>query len=149
MTYVLTGQGTIGVRDVVVALAGGGYKGIRFRMGEAVAPGHRRAGGRLSAVRRGHDPLVVGGRGSGPLARSGDMVIRPLLTAVRRELKRRANPGKAAGMRAYMKSAMPYLGVQTPGLREACRLAFAAHPLDSLRRLARHGAGAVAAGAVP
>jgi 3-methyladenine DNA glycosylase AlkD len=59
------------------------------------------------------------------------MVVRPLLTAVRRELKHRADPVKATGMRAYMKSAMPYLGVQTPGLREACRLAFAAHPLDT------------------
>ncbi len=34
-------------------------------------------------------------------------------------------------MRAYMKSAMPFLGVQTPGLREACQLVFSAHPLDS------------------
>jgi 3-methyladenine DNA glycosylase AlkD len=34
-------------------------------------------------------------------------------------------------MRAYMKSAMPYLGVQTPGLREACRLVFSTHSLDS------------------
>ena len=34
-------------------------------------------------------------------------------------------------MRAYMKSAMPYLGVQTPRLREACRVAFPAHPLAS------------------
>ena len=34
-------------------------------------------------------------------------------------------------MRAYMKSAMPYLGVQTPQLREACRVAFASHLLDS------------------
>ena len=59
------------------------------------------------------------------------MVDRPLLTAVRRELKRRADPVKAPQMRAYMKSAMPYLGVQSSALREACRLAFAAHPLIS------------------
>jgi 3-methyladenine DNA glycosylase AlkD len=59
------------------------------------------------------------------------MVDRPLLTAIRRELKRRADPVKAPKMRAYMKSAMPYLGVQTPALREACRLAFSAHPLTS------------------
>jgi 3-methyladenine DNA glycosylase AlkD len=58
------------------------------------------------------------------------MVVRPLLIAVRRELKRRADPEKAPHMRAYMKSAMPYLGVQTPRLREACRIAFTAHPLD-------------------
>ena len=34
-------------------------------------------------------------------------------------------------MRAYMKSAMPYLGVQTPRLREACQLAFPVHQLGS------------------
>ena len=59
------------------------------------------------------------------------MVVRPLLTAVLKELKRRADPVKAPQMRAYMKSAMPYLGVQTPGVREACRVAFGAHPLHS------------------
>ena len=59
------------------------------------------------------------------------MVDRPLLTAVRRELTQRADPVKAPHMRAYMKSAMPYLGVQTPALREACRLVFSAHPLTS------------------
>ena len=59
------------------------------------------------------------------------MVIAPLLTAVRQELKRRADPVKAPQMRAYMKSAMPYLGVPDAGLREACRLVFSAHLLDS------------------
>ena len=34
-------------------------------------------------------------------------------------------------MRAYMKSAMPYLGVPSPGLRGACRLVFSTHSLDS------------------
>jgi 3-methyladenine DNA glycosylase AlkD len=60
------------------------------------------------------------------------MVDRSLLTAVRRELKQRADAVKAPQMRAYMKSSMPYLGVQTPALREVCRLAFPAHPLTSL-----------------
>jgi DNA alkylation repair enzyme len=32
-------------------------------------------------------------------------------------------------MQAYMKSAMPYLGVTTPQLRAVCRAVFAAHPL--------------------
>ena len=59
------------------------------------------------------------------------MRSRALVAAIRRELKDRADPEKAPQMRAYMKSAMPYLGVQTPGLREACRLAFSAHPLAS------------------
>lgn len=56
---------------------------------------------------------------------------RKLIAAIRRELKRRADPLKAPQMRACMKSAMPYLGVQTPGLREAFRIVFSAHPLTS------------------
>lgn len=56
---------------------------------------------------------------------------RGLVAHIRRELRRRADPVKAPQMRAYMKSAVPYLGVQTPALREACRLAFSAHPLTS------------------
>jgi 3-methyladenine DNA glycosylase AlkD len=59
------------------------------------------------------------------------MRSRKLLAAIRRELKLRADPEKARDMRAYMKSAMPYLGVQTPGLREACRLVFPVHQLSS------------------
>ena len=149
VTYVLTGQGTIGVRDVVLALAGGRLQGVlRLRVGEAVAPGHRRAGGRLSAVRGGHDQLVVGGRSGGPLGRRHGQP-RAAHGGPPRTDSAAPIPVKAPSMRAYMKSAMPYLGVQTPGLREACRLAFAAHPLDIVRRLARHGAGALAAGAVP
>ena len=34
-------------------------------------------------------------------------------------------------MRAYMKSAMPYRGVPSPMLREACRVVFSAHSLES------------------
>ena len=37
-------------------------------------------------------------------------------------------------MQAYMKSEMPYLGVQTPALRALCRVVFSAHPLDSQAR---------------
>ena len=37
-------------------------------------------------------------------------------------------------MQAYMKSEMPYLGVQTPALRALCREVFAAHPLDTRSR---------------
>jgi len=59
------------------------------------------------------------------------MPSRKLIAAIRRELKQRADPEKAPHMRAYMKSAMPYLGVQTPRLREACRLVFPAYPLAS------------------
>jgi 3-methyladenine DNA glycosylase AlkD len=54
---------------------------------------------------------------------------RALIEAVRRELATVADPGKAAPMQAYMKSSMPYFGVQTPALRRICRSVFAAHPL--------------------
>jgi DNA alkylation repair enzyme len=52
------------------------------------------------------------------------------VNAIRREL-RAADPAKAPGMQAYMKSAMPYHGVQTPALRRICRRLFDEHPLGS------------------
>ena len=54
-----------------------------------------------------------------------------LVAAIRAELARVADPTKAPGMQAYMKSAMPYLGVQTPQMRQICRRVFAVHPLAS------------------
>ena len=55
---------------------------------------------------------------------------RQLIAAVRRGLRERADPAKAEPMRAYMKSEMPFLGVQTPERRSAFRAVFAKHPLD-------------------
>jgi 3-methyladenine DNA glycosylase AlkD len=54
-----------------------------------------------------------------------------LLRAVRQGLRGAADAGKAPGMQAYMKSAMPYLGVQTPALRQTVRPLFRAHPLET------------------
>ena len=34
-------------------------------------------------------------------------------------------------MQAYMKSEMPYLGIQTPALKAICRRVFTAHPLET------------------
>ena len=48
-----------------------------------------------------------------------------LLLRVRRELKRVADPRKAPMMQAYMKSAMPYHGVNSPLLRSTCKALFA------------------------
>ncbi|OLC27298.1 MAG: DNA alkylation repair protein [Actinobacteria bacterium 13_1_20CM_2_65_11] len=42
-----------------------------------------------------------------------------------------ADPARAAGMQAYMKSTMPYRGVRMPGVRSICKRAFAEHPLSS------------------
>ena len=57
-----------------------------------------------------------------------------LCRALRAGLEERADPGKAPGMQAYMKSEMPYLGVQTPSLRALCREVFSAHPVDTQAR---------------
>ncbi len=54
-----------------------------------------------------------------------------LIAAIRAELARAADPAKAPGMQAYMKSAMPYRGVPSPQMRLVCRAVFAAHPLAS------------------
>ena len=54
-----------------------------------------------------------------------------LATAIRQALADNVNPKKAAGMQAYMKSAMPYRGVQTPIRRKLVRAALRAHPLSS------------------
>ncbi len=54
-----------------------------------------------------------------------------LLSAIRQALADNANPEKATGMRAYMKSAMPYRGVQTPMRRKLVRAALRAHPLGT------------------
>jgi 3-methyladenine DNA glycosylase AlkD len=56
-----------------------------------------------------------------------------LLRAIRQSLRDHADPAKAPIMQAYMKSAMPYLGVQTPEHRRICREIFRAHPLDSFQ----------------
>ena len=52
-----------------------------------------------------------------------------MIEAIRRELAARADPAKAAGMQAYMKSSMPFRGVQKPGRTEIARAVFAAYPL--------------------
>jgi 3-methyladenine DNA glycosylase AlkD len=53
----------------------------------------------------------------------------PLLAALRRDLARAGTPERAAGARSYMKSAMPFHGVDTETLRAICRKVFAEHPV--------------------
>jgi 3-methyladenine DNA glycosylase AlkD len=53
-----------------------------------------------------------------------------MIDAIRRELAARADPAKAPGMQAYMKSAMPFLGVQKAGRVEVARAVFPAYALD-------------------
>jgi len=54
-----------------------------------------------------------------------------LVEAVRRGLAARADRAKAPAMQAYMKSAMPYRGVATPGMRALCREVYGATRLAS------------------
>jgi len=57
--------------------------------------------------------------------------------SIRRELRRAlegaADPAKAGPMQAYMKSEMPYYGVQTPQLRKICREIFSEHRLEDFQ----------------
>jgi 3-methyladenine DNA glycosylase AlkD len=53
----------------------------------------------------------------------------PLLAVLRRELAAVGNEKRAAGAQAYMKSAMPFHGVDTETLRAICRRVFAEHPV--------------------
>jgi len=57
--------------------------------------------------------------------------VSKLANAIRRELAGAANPEKAPGMQAYMKSVMPYRGVKMPQLRAICKRVFAEHALAS------------------
>lgn len=47
-----------------------------------------------------------------------------LSAAVLARLEQAADPARAPGMRAYMKSAMPYLGVSAVPLRQVCKVLF-------------------------
>lgn len=54
-----------------------------------------------------------------------------LAAILRAELIRARDPKKAPVMQAYMKSAMPYYGIQTPTLRAICKRLFTAHPIPT------------------
>jgi 3-methyladenine DNA glycosylase AlkD len=58
-------------------------------------------------------------------------VTHPLVRKVRRRLRERADPDRAAPMQAYMKSAMPFLGVTGPAQHALWRELFAAPVLPS------------------
>ena len=61
-------------------------------------------------------------------------VDRALIAAVRDRLAAAADPVRAPAMQAYMKSAMPYHGVPSPGVKAICKELFATHPLDGVGR---------------
>ena len=53
-----------------------------------------------------------------------------LVTEVRQALAEHADPAKAEDMKRYMKSEMPYRGVQTPLLRRMCKDVFRRHSIQ-------------------
>ena len=53
-----------------------------------------------------------------------------LVREIRAALRDQGNPEKAGGMRRYMKSEIPYRGVQTTPLRRICGAAFRSHPIE-------------------
>ena len=55
----------------------------------------------------------------------------PLVRAARKALRDVADPAKAPIMQAYMKSEMPYLGIQATPLRKVARAVFSAHKIES------------------
>jgi 3-methyladenine DNA glycosylase AlkD len=57
------------------------------------------------------------------------------LASLRPALERIAEPGRAAGMAAYMKSAMPYLGVRSPEVRRTVRALAKEHPFADVEQL--------------
>lgn len=58
-----------------------------------------------------------------------------LLTVIRTALQERADPVRAAGIQAYMKSALPSLGVRVPEVRALVASAVSAAPFDSADQL--------------
>lgn len=60
-------------------------------------------------------------------------MVPPLVTEIRAALTAAADPVKAPSMQRYMKSAMPFLGVQAPVHKQIVRAALAACPPHSAR----------------
>jgi 3-methyladenine DNA glycosylase AlkD len=56
---------------------------------------------------------------------------RLFIATLRDALRAQANPSKAGPMQAYMKSAMPYLGIQSTPLAALCRAQMEARPLPT------------------
>lgn len=59
------------------------------------------------------------------LSPNGRWFMNQLAKIIRTHLTAAADPTRAPGMQAYMKSAMPYLGVSTVPLRQICKTVFA------------------------
>ena len=59
--------------------------------------------------------------------------VHPIITAIREDLRKAANPQKAREMQAYMKTDQPFYGVPAPERRRLFRAATKKHPITSRR----------------
>jgi 3-methyladenine DNA glycosylase AlkD len=59
------------------------------------------------------------------------VIHRTFVAALRDALRAQANPIRAKPMQAYMKSAMPYLGITSAPLAAICGTVLAGHPLPT------------------
>lgn len=83
------------------------------------------AGGERSAA-----PPASAGRGRLSWPAATPHADRALIDAVRSALAEAADAVKAPEMQRYMRSALPFFGVQRPGRAAIARAVFADHPLD-------------------
>jgi 3-methyladenine DNA glycosylase AlkD len=56
-----------------------------------------------------------------------------LSVQLRKEMAAAADPTRASGMQAYMKSTMPYHGLRSAQVDEICKKVFADHPFETCR----------------
>lgn len=68
--------------------------------------------------------------GAGP-SQQATREVDALIRQLRRALKQHGDPVRARGAQAYMKSSMPYYGLDAKTLRAVCKQVFAAHPLST------------------
>ena len=66
---------------------------------------------------------------------TGERINEAVLRLIRNALRERADPARAAGMQAYMKSREPALGVRVPEVRKVVASAVAAAPFTSSEQL--------------
>jgi 3-methyladenine DNA glycosylase AlkD len=57
--------------------------------------------------------------------------VNALSKRLRAEMSAAADPAKAPGMQAYMKSTMPYYGINSPQVKAICARVFVEHPFPS------------------
>lgn len=81
---------------------------------------------------------LAGSRGLGRTTRrqlNDTVVNREALDAIRVGLRELADPARAAGAQAYMKSAMPFLGIRVPEVRRLVAAVVARFPFDTADQL--------------